>query len=66
MTKKSSPRTLPELREAENLTEEEFVKQVVSPMWKRGKGKTLRQIAAEIIASYETVRQLLMKYGEYE
>ena len=68
MTKKNLPRTIPELRDQEELKEREFVIEVMAPMWNRGKkpNKSLRQMAAILDTNYETVRQLLIRYGVYE
>lgn len=64
MTKKQSPPT--SYRQMQEEAEENYVKEVLSPLWKRGKGKTLREIAKIVGTSHEQVRLLLIQYGEYE
>lgn len=62
MTDKKQTKKYKELKEE---LDREFVKNVLSPKWKRGKGESLREIGEAHGLSHEQVRLLLKKYGEY-
>lgn len=61
MTKHRLPKTLRELEENEAESEREFVLRVIAPRFQRG--DSLRAISKDVGGSYETIRQLLIRYG---
>lgn len=56
-----SPKTYPELKDQSEEAMRQFVREVLLPLQREG--KSLREMAKIVKTSYETVRQLIDKYG---
>ena len=56
-----TPKTYPELKDQSEEALRQFVREVLLPL--QAQGKSLREMAKIVKASYETVRNLIDRYG---